>query len=214
MDPVWNEDFRFEVSDDSDLQNEPLEIKVLDYDTITYNDAIGLVFVDLNSLLASQCDQINGWFPIFDTLRGVRGELCIQVKLQFFGDNNPFKDSSAGVRFFSVKKLPVQSTVLGLVSALDVSDDPEFHWTESFRTPRTSNEARTRIMFQLSGQLRRLIGKRVLELGGNAVVGYIQKFDVEKEDDVIFARAYGTAVIYGKPSLIGSPKLTPAVMVY
>jgi Ca2+-dependent lipid-binding protein len=28
LNPVWNEDFRFEVSDDADLQNEPLELKV------------------------------------------------------------------------------------------------------------------------------------------------------------------------------------------
>ena len=28
--PVWNEDFRFEVSDDADLQNEPLELRVMD----------------------------------------------------------------------------------------------------------------------------------------------------------------------------------------
>ena len=32
LNPVWNADFRFEVADDSDLQNEPLEIKVMDYD--------------------------------------------------------------------------------------------------------------------------------------------------------------------------------------
>jgi Ca2+-dependent lipid-binding protein len=38
LSPVWNEDFRFEVSNDSDLQNEPLEIKVLDYDYgVLYN---------------------------------------------------------------------------------------------------------------------------------------------------------------------------------
>lgn len=28
LNPVWNEDFRFEIANDSDLQNEPLEIKV------------------------------------------------------------------------------------------------------------------------------------------------------------------------------------------
>jgi hypothetical protein len=40
--------------------------------------------------------QISGWFPIYDTLRGIRGEINVQVKLAYFGDNNPFKDSSAG----------------------------------------------------------------------------------------------------------------------
>ena len=45
--------------------------------------------------------MIKGWFPIYDTLRGVRGELYLSIKLQFIGDDNPFRDSSAGVMFFS-----------------------------------------------------------------------------------------------------------------
>lgn len=77
LNPIWNEDFRcnfcinaVEVSNDSDLQNEPLEIKVMDYDTITYNDAIGSVFIDLNSLLSWESQsQISGYFPIFDTCK-------------------------------------------------------------------------------------------------------------------------------------------------
>ncbi|KAJ3333792.1 hypothetical protein HDU76_003606 [Blyttiomyces sp. JEL0837] len=198
LNPVWNEDFRFEVSDDADLQNEPLEIKVMDYDQITYNDAIGGVFIDLNPLLAWDSNsQIAGWFPIFDSLRGVRGEMNIQVKLQFFGDSNRFSDSSAGVQFFTSPCVPVThyvTTVLGFVSSLDKDDDPEYHWADNFRTPRTSNEARMRIMYQLSGQLRRQLGKKVLELNGNAVVGYKQYFDMEAEQRVITARAIGTAV--------------------
>jgi hypothetical protein len=43
------------VIEDSDLQNEPLEIKVLDYDQITYNDSIGTLLIDLNPLLAWVC---------------------------------------------------------------------------------------------------------------------------------------------------------------
>ncbi|KAJ3415693.1 hypothetical protein HDV05_004371 [Chytridiales sp. JEL 0842] len=198
LNPTWNEDFRFEVSDDSDLQNEPLEIKVMDYDQITYNDAIGAVFIDLNPLLAWDSNsQISGWFPIFDTLRGVRGEMNLQVKLQFFGDGNRFSDSSAGVQFFSMPCIPPTyhvSAVLGFVSTLDSEDDPEYHWADNFRTPRTSNDARTRIMFRLSGRLRRQLGKKVLDLNGNAVVGYKQYFDLESDQRVITARAIGTAV--------------------
>ena len=73
LNPNWNEDFRFEVSDDADLQNEPLELKIFDYDTITLNDPVGTVFVDLNPLLSTPDTQISGWFPIIDTLKGVRG---------------------------------------------------------------------------------------------------------------------------------------------
>ncbi|KAJ3023011.1 hypothetical protein HKX48_004634 [Thoreauomyces humboldtii] len=198
LNPVWNEDFRFEVSDDADLQNEPLELKVMDYDQITYNDSIGTVFLDLNPLLTwDSKTQISGWIPIFDTLRGARGELNVQVRLQFFGDVNPFKDSSAGVQFYTMTSLPPNLhviAVLGFVSALDTEDDPEYHWSDNFRTPRTSNESRTRVMYRLSGQLRRQLGKKVLELNGNAVIGYKQYFDIESEERAITARAIGTAV--------------------
>lgn len=87
-------------------------------------------------------------------MRGIRGELNVQVRIQFFGDNNPLKDSSAGVQFFSIKSMPRVygiSGVVGFVSGLESDDDPEFHWSDNFRTPRTSNEARTRVMFGLSG---------------------------------------------------------------
>lgn len=44
--------FRFDV-DDEDLQDEPLQIRVMDYDTYSANDAIGKVSVSLNPLLLS-----------------------------------------------------------------------------------------------------------------------------------------------------------------
>ena len=40
-------------------------------------------------------------FPIYDTLMGIRGELNVILKLNFVTDDNPFKESSAGVSFFS-----------------------------------------------------------------------------------------------------------------
>ncbi|KAG0065933.1 hypothetical protein BGZ89_007798 [Linnemannia elongata] len=198
LNPVWNEDFRFEVTDDADLQNEPLELKVLDYDAITANDSVGSVFIDLNPLLPVNSPwQIAGWFPIYDTIRGVRGEVNVQVKLQFFGDVNPFKDSSAGIMFFSTTSLPAGYQIVamhGFVDAIVNEDDPEYHWSDSFRTQRSSNEARQRLLFRLSGQLRRLLGKETLDMGGNAVLGYQQCFDLENEEHAITARAVGTAV--------------------
>ncbi len=65
----------------------------------------------------------------FDTLQGIRGEINLQIRLQFFGDMNPFKDSSAGVQFYSTDSLPSNiriSAVLGFVSTLDNEDDPEY----------------------------------------------------------------------------------------
>ncbi|KAG0357353.1 hypothetical protein BG005_003630 [Podila minutissima] len=193
-----NPDFRFEVTDDADLQNEPLELKVLDYDAITANDSVGSVFIDLNPLLPVNSPwQIAGWFPIYDTIRGIRGEVNVQVKLQFFGDVNPFKDSSAGIMFFSTTSLPAGYQIVamhGFVDAIVNEDDPEYHWSDSFRTQRSSNEARQRLLFRLSGQLRRLLGKETLDMGGNAVLGYQQCFDLESEEHAITARAVGTAV--------------------
>ena len=42
---VWNSDwFRFDV-DDRELQDEPLHIRIMDYDTYSANDAIGKVYI-------------------------------------------------------------------------------------------------------------------------------------------------------------------------
>ena len=186
------------MSDDSDLQNEPLELKVLDYDAITADDAVGSVFIDLNPLLCwGSLGLISGWIPIYDSLRGVRGEINVQVKLQFFGDVNPFKDSSAGVQFYAVNTVPASFDAVemhGFVDAQITEDDPEYHWSDSFRTPRSSNEARQRLLFRAAGQVRRLLGRKVLELGGNAVIGYRVCFDLEEYRRVITVRAYGAAV--------------------
>lgn len=74
-------------------------------------EIIGVVYVDLNPLImrtahASDKDLvIQGWFPLYDSLRGVRGSLNVIIKLLFIGNDNPFRDSSAGVQFFSSSSL-------------------------------------------------------------------------------------------------------------
>jgi hypothetical protein len=40
-------------------------------------------------------------------------------------------------------------------------------------------------VLQLSGEVRRRIGLKVLELGGNAVIGYKQYFDLEGESGIV-----------------------------
>lgn len=84
--------------------------------------------------------------------------------------------------------------ILGFVEELLVNDDPEYQWIDKIRTPRASNEARQTLFFKLSGELQRKIGVKALELGGNAVVGYTQCFDLEGESGVV-ARGIGTAVM-------------------
>jgi Ca2+-dependent lipid-binding protein len=112
LNPVWREDFRFEVSDDTLLQDAPLELKVFDFDAITTDDSVGMVTVDLNPLVSLEGpSQMAGWFPIYDTIRGARGELWVQVKVEFFENTNPFKESSAGIHLFSSSGIPVPYTV-------------------------------------------------------------------------------------------------------
>ena len=57
-------------------------------------------------------------------------------------------------------------------------------------------------MFRLSGNSRRELGKKVLELNGNAVLGFKQYFDLESDQKTITVRSIGTAVkiVYYDPS--------------
>lgn len=209
--PVWDEEFRFDVSDDTLLQDEPLIFKVFDSDnTLLSDENIGQVYVDLNPLLTSQSDdtddkegssgiQIDGWFPLYDPLTGVCGELLLSVKLNYIGDINPFRDSSAGVRLFPFHTIDPESGLIvthvhGFVEELVVADDPEFEWNENFRKSRASHEARQTLLYLLDSCVRRRMCKTVLEMGGNAVLGYYQSFD-EEGDSGIVARTYGTCVL-------------------
>uniref|UniRef100_A0A8C0TMK6 C2 domain-containing protein 5 n=2 Tax=Canis lupus familiaris TaxID=9615 RepID=A0A8C0TMK6_CANLF len=151
LNPQWNSEwFKFEV-DDEDLQDEPLQITVLDHDTYSANDAIGKVYIDIDPLLYSEAATvISGWFPIYDTIHGIRGEINVVVKVDLFNDLNRFRQSSCGVKFFC-------------------------------------------------SELQRKIGLKVLEMRGNAVVGYLQCFDLEGESGLV-VRAIGTACTLDKLS--------------
>ncbi|XP_048766244.1 C2 domain-containing protein 5-like isoform X2 [Ostrea edulis] len=203
LNPQWNSEwFKFEVEDES-LQDEPLELRVLDHDTYSANDAIGKIYVDLNPLLTKETPKvISGWFPIYDTMHGIRGELNIIVKVDLFSDVNKFRQSSCGIQFFSTAEVPAgyrMQIINGFVEELVVNDDPEYQWIDKIRTPRASNEARQRLFSKLSGELQRKIGVKVSELGGNAVIGYCQCFDLEGESGIV-ARGIGTGVTLVRPS--------------
>lgn len=252
--PVWDEEFRFDVANDTLLQDEPLIFKVWGSDSSSASStnygadgSIGLVYVDLNPLLtqtanatqqttdssgagggdkdgsgrrgnrrstsgpssagsasmsgtsSGQVANIDGWFPIYDTLFGVRGELGLSIKLTFIGDVNPFRDSAAGVQLFSFSTLDKASSyivthVFGFVEELVVADDAEFEWKDNFRQARLSNETRQSLLYLLDSSVRRRMSKKVLEMGGNAVLGYHQNFDVEGDSGLV-ARSYGTCVL-------------------
>jgi hypothetical protein len=278
--PVWDEEFRFDVSNDTLLQDEPLIFKVCDSDALSVDESIGLVYVDLNPLLtmtASKDDQdddqslsdhgqpaaasagaagiLDGWFPLYvstqtskqfncvlsvvpnqntqtthcnytyhhikDTLGGVRGELEISVKLNFIGDVNPFRDSSAGVQLFPFSTLDPAAGysvvhVFGFVEELVVADDPEFEWTNdntsstttnNLRKSKLSHETRQTLLYLLDAAVRRKMCKTVLDKGGNAVLGYHQNFDVEGDSGIV-ARTYGTCVLLERKQQQKLPKLS------
>lgn len=227
---IWEEDFRFDVSDDRLLQEEPLIFKVyvkggggtgssrlnVMADPEEGDECLGLVYVDLNPLLTAEADRnedsdgtttasnsistlnnnsasalltttsggglgIDGWFPLYDTLAGVRGELCLSVKLNFIGDVNPFRESSAGVRFFPFSTLDpkagfIVQHIFGFVEELVVADDPEF---DTLRHGRGAalHQSRQTVLHLLDASVRRRLAKTVLDMGGNAVLGYYQTFD-------------------------------------
>lgn len=162
--PVWNEEFRFEVIDDSILQDAPVELKCMDHD-IYSSEVIGVVYIDLNPLImrtthGSDRDLvISGWFPLFDTVKGVRGSLLVTVKLQFLGNENPFGDSSAGVQFFSSSQLSpkcfIIQEIIGFVEDLVVEDNPENSWQDYFRkASKALNDSRLKVLYNLSAEVR------------------------------------------------------------
>ncbi|XP_045069542.1 C2 domain-containing protein 5-like isoform X2 [Coregonus clupeaformis] len=211
LNPQWNSEwFKFEV-DDEDLQDEPLQITVLDHDTYSANDAIGKVYIDIDPLLSCEAATvISGWFPIYDTIHGIRGEIYVLVKVDLFNDLNRFRQSSCGVKFFCTTSIPRcyrVALVHGFVEELVVNEDPEYQWIDRIRTPRASNEARQRLISLMSGELQRKIGLKVLEMGGNAVVGYLQCFDLEGESGLV-VRAIGTACTLDKLSPGTAPNTT------
>jgi len=214
LNPAWNSEwFRFEA-DDLELQDEPLQVRIMDYDAYSANDAVGKVYIDLNPLLLPSTghrppnteklavsttpggSMMSGWVPIFDTMHGIRGELNIIVKVELFSDLNRFRQSSCGVHFFCTPEVPEGYKIQflpGFVEELVANDDPEYKWIDKIRTPRASNEARQLLFMKLSGEVRRKIGLKALDLGANAVIGYKQLFDLEGESGIV-VRGIGTAV--------------------
>ncbi|XP_059621362.1 C2 domain-containing protein 5 [Phlebotomus argentipes] len=210
LNPQWNSDwYRFEM-DDAELQDEPLQIRLMDYDTYSANDAIGKVHICLNPLLIPSAaidpsgqsaghgkgSIMSGWFPVFDTMHGIRGEVNLMVKVDLFSDVNKFRQSSCGVQFFHSPNIPHgyhAPAIHGFVEELVVNDDPEYQWIDKIRTPRASNEARQVVFLKLSGEVQRKIGLKALDMGANAVIGYKLCLDLEGDVGVV-ARGIGTAV--------------------
>lgn len=70
----------------------------MDADLISSDDLIGMVVIDLSSVLNREAEiRMKGWFPIYDIYCGVRGELEIEIKLVFARDENIAKSISSSL---------------------------------------------------------------------------------------------------------------------
>eukprot|EP01061_Rhynchopus_euleeides_P004398 TRINITY_DN1364_c0_g1_i2.p1 TRINITY_DN1364_c0_g1~~TRINITY_DN1364_c0_g1_i2.p1 ORF type:complete len:1245 (+),score=525.43 TRINITY_DN1364_c0_g1_i2:122-3856(+) len=221
LNPKWNEVLSFDIADMEDLQEDPLEIKVMDLDRWTADDPIGTVFVDINSLLVAEQPRMEGWMPIFDTMRGLRGELHLIVSIKFMGgkESNPFlpfiPECREGqveaqerkvvpsiaaetdcVLIFATNALdPAMfrvEKVVGMVEELICRDDPEHARLQSLRNSRTVNESRMLQFFKASGQVRRALARKTSNFGCNCILGFRELCDLETQGGQIIIRAYGT----------------------
>eukprot|EP01094_Clydonella_sp_ATCC50884_P010663 TRINITY_DN2046_c0_g1_i2.p1 TRINITY_DN2046_c0_g1~~TRINITY_DN2046_c0_g1_i2.p1 ORF type:complete len:964 (+),score=215.00 TRINITY_DN2046_c0_g1_i2:36-2927(+) len=197
--PVWKEDFRVELVKDKRLLDAPVEFKVWNYNSMT-SDYIGTVLVQLHPLLRGKIRAIDGWFPVFDCLKGIRGWLRVCIRVDLIDNVSQFANTDFSVRIFS-GDVPTRyqiTRIFGFVEELVVEDDPEFHWNK-FRASRTTNDQRVLLMYHITGKLRRKLQLKVHELGGNAITRFEQHFDFEGEGGGgIVARAYGTCVLLSK----------------
>lgn len=148
----------------------------------------------VGSAIEADSAKISGWFPIYDTLKGVQGEINLSVEVRNIENMDPLAGPSVGVQFFSTSLPPHIERVAGLVGACKIEDDPEYQWADTFRLSRTSNEVRQVLMYKLAGKLRKKISTQVRALGCNAVIGYRQCIELEGTMGLV-ARGYGTAAV-------------------
>lgn len=86
------------------------------------HDSIGKVSINLDIFATKGgLNEMSGIFPIYDTIHGIRGHLKIKLKVQFFMDNNKYRQTSCGVQLFSASCVPsgfVANQIQGLVEEL------------------------------------------------------------------------------------------------
>jgi hypothetical protein len=229
LNPIFNQTFRIEVDDVTYIQDNVIEFVLWDSDLVS-DDVIGTVLIDVNLLTGPDLHQMSGWFPIFDSFRGICGELYVSIKVDCLLN---LKETIFGVKFFSncdqslitnhanasfsnatpnsaLLQTPKSSTSssnptgtdnnnnnyyemskISMIEELLIDDDPEHdYWKDMMRSSRTSNLERQLLLFQLSGKVRRLMAKKVLEAGCNTIAGYYEHFDLESEN--IIVRGMGT----------------------
>eukprot|EP00002_Diphylleia_rotans_P010956 TRINITY_DN2172_c0_g1_i3.p1 TRINITY_DN2172_c0_g1~~TRINITY_DN2172_c0_g1_i3.p1 ORF type:complete len:846 (+),score=137.47 TRINITY_DN2172_c0_g1_i3:51-2588(+) len=198
LSPEWNFDIRQEVQDITALMDEPVEFKVWDHDTVQ-DDPVGCVLIHLGHTAAGAGEEskirLNGWFPIYDSLRGICGELQLGITIEVIGDFVKSSESPLGVTVLSVSSLPKShrlQRVYGFVEEISFREDPEHHWIETFAYSRTTNDARQLHISSLASKIKKRLCEKVVDLGGNALIGYHLNLDFGLEKELVGV-GYGTA---------------------
>jgi len=174
LNPVFNQTFRFEVTDVTYIQDNVIEFILWDSDIVSSDDIIGTIYIDANLLLMGNNGNstMAGWLPIYDSFRGICGELYVSIKIHCLEEQNQL-----GVKFFSngnqslvtnsasnsIGALGVdhvsnsntdcfEISKINMVEELLINDDPERdYWRDMMRSSRSSNMQRQLLLFQLSG---------------------------------------------------------------
>ena len=175
LEPKWNYACRWESQELVPF----IDISVWDRDAITTDNLIGTCIIPT-------CNS-NGWFALMDSLEGTRGEILVNIQINSFDMNT--------------SSIPIQSLlrptfdnyeVLGLVDFIVSLKDSEYHWSDSFRTQRASNESRRRNMYKLEASLRAKILEYAAQSDADMVLGYRFSFDFEPDNQSVTARGIGT----------------------
>lgn len=175
--PEWNRSFAFSDVDDEDLQEKFFEIAVQSGEKL-----IGTVVVDLGPLLHTRKhgepmsdedkQRLEAWFPIYNFEKGLRGDLKVQVKVNFIKDENPTKViKGTDVEFFC-QVMPEPSKVKYVLKF--VEELIEFRRRPDSKELETMNVIESRSL-----RLKRKLARKVSTMGGNAVIGYCQAIDDE-----------------------------------
>ncbi|KAE9413530.1 hypothetical protein Angca_009289, partial [Angiostrongylus cantonensis] len=200
LNPQWDSDlFPFDT-DEKQLSENTLILRVMDHDTYSANDAIGRVNLDVNIIVEKmrmqELERIDEahTLPIYDTLNGNRGELIFRVKLHLLVD----MDWKNYVQILSGYQVPFDYRVVeivGLVHHLKCEKDPDYEWLDRIRTPRATNEARQSAMRDALKNAGVSLAHKVHKYQCSLICGYREYLDTEgSSTDLFTVRVLGTAL--------------------
>ncbi|SBT31779.1 conserved Plasmodium protein, unknown function [Plasmodium ovale wallikeri] len=160
----------------------------------------GYIQIDFSFFYFHDNLKLEGWFPLYDSLAGLRGELYCTIKWEFFEEKNPYNDNCADVLLLGTTSFPKNSLyyieqIIDFAHELKIVNDPEYDWKDLIRSNRNSNEARCDVIQNSFMQARKTIGKKAKLLGGNAILGYQEHLNLEGgTTNKICVRIIGTVV--------------------